>query len=211
MDDRSGMSNKCAGGWGGPNPFPSCNLKLQTLACNVGGHTYTHTPESLGARSIALHVLFFFTVSEFMPKSLRINRILISKFELTDFFLINRDIFGKIKRLRKNSNIPDSNYLDSTVIIRSKSGFRLLVFILYRPRSTIIVSSHVILILILDLDLVLFRYHIVFIADKEKIWMKKEPYCGTYNYEIKIILILKIMVNSGCDDGVTVKTQTDKT
>ena len=43
------------GGGSGPNPF--LVALLQTLTCNVGGHTHTHTPESLAAQSIALHVL----------------------------------------------------------------------------------------------------------------------------------------------------------
>ena len=60
MDDRSGMSYKCAGGVGvGLTPFSLVAL-LKTLACNVGGHTHTHTLESLVARSTALHALFFY-------------------------------------------------------------------------------------------------------------------------------------------------------
>ena len=89
------MLYKCAWG-GGLTPFFLVAL-LQTLACNIGGQTetHTHTPESLAARSIALHVLCFTSlkkcfhcvrIKKITPESLRINRILISKFELTDIF-----------------------------------------------------------------------------------------------------------------------------
>ena len=50
---------------GGPNPYLSCSL----IACNVGGHTHIHTPESLAARSIALHVLSFLKPGKVLPLS----------------------------------------------------------------------------------------------------------------------------------------------
>ena len=78
----------------GLTPFSLVAL-LQTLACNVGGHTYihTHTPESLATWSIALIVLCFTSLEKCfhcdrMPKSLWINRILTSKFQQTNIFVI---------------------------------------------------------------------------------------------------------------------------
>ena len=96
---------------------PLCLVALlQTLACNVGGHT----PESLAVRSIALHVLCFTSLEKcfhcvrikIMPKSLRINWILISKFGPTDIFYysLNREIFGKIKRLRNIKELELSRF-----------------------------------------------------------------------------------------------------
>ena len=72
-------------------PFSLVAL-LQTLECNVGGDT--HIPESLAAWSIALHVLCFTSLEKcfhcdnkkITPKLLRITRILVSKFELTNIF-----------------------------------------------------------------------------------------------------------------------------
>ena len=47
-----------------------------------------------------------------MPKSLRINWILISKFGPTDIFYysLNREIFGKIKRLRNIQELELSGF-----------------------------------------------------------------------------------------------------
>ena len=107
----------------------SLEALLQTLACNVGGHTHTHThtPELLAARSIALHALCFtslekcFQNKKFTPKLLRINRILIPKFGLTDINFFNLAYLEKYSvtlnnfEISKNSNYLHSNNLNPTV------------------------------------------------------------------------------------------------
>ena len=86
----------CRGVGVGLTPFSLVAL-LQTLACNVGGHTHTHTPELLAVRSIVLHcictsfykpgkVLSLCQNKKIVPKLLRTNQILISKFILTNIF-----------------------------------------------------------------------------------------------------------------------------
>ena len=79
--DRSEMSCKCGGRGVDLTPFSLVAL-LQTLACNIGGHTHTHTPESLAARSIALHVLCFTSLKKFFH-CVRIKKSRQNWFELT--------------------------------------------------------------------------------------------------------------------------------
>ena len=84
------MSYKCAGGGVGLTPFFLVAL-LQTHACNVGGHTHTHTHTRIACRAEhSTTCTLFYKPGKVLSvsKSLRIKRILISKFGLTDFFLI---------------------------------------------------------------------------------------------------------------------------
>ena len=62
-------------------PFSLVAL-LQTLACNLGGHVHTHTPESLAERSTALHVLCFKSLEKCFHH-VRIEKSCQNRFELT--------------------------------------------------------------------------------------------------------------------------------
>ena len=91
--DRSEMSCKCAGRGMDLTPFSLVAL-LQTLACNIGGQTHTHTRITCHTEHSITCTLFYKPEKvlslcqnkKITPKLVRINRILISKFALTDIF-----------------------------------------------------------------------------------------------------------------------------
>ena len=126
----------------GLTPFSLVAL-FQTLACNVSGHTHTHTKIACFAEHSTTCTLFYkpgkvlslCQNKKIIPKLLQVNRILISKFILTDIFYKAEIEKYSVKlndlEISKNSNYLYSNYLDSTVLLCKWSKTVIFVLIAY--------------------------------------------------------------------------------